>query len=114
MLLLCHSDIKYGACMSGALGMKLRLSIHKLMLLPLLKKSTALQGVLPHQAEPMVDRPVTGWVLAMGVLVAARLGRSAAEAQQFDLSHLQVSLPWQGGRALLACSHGLETLQKSH
>lgn len=50
-----------------------------------------LQGALPYQQEPIVDRPLTGWVLAMSVLVAARMGRSAAEAQRFDLSHLQVA-----------------------
>ena len=49
------------------------------------------QGTLPYQQEPIVERPLTGWVLAMGVLVAARLGRSAAEAQRFDLLHLQVA-----------------------
>ena len=49
-----------------------------------------LQAAVPYQQEPMVDRPLTGWVLAMSVLVAARLGRSAAEAQRFDLSQLQV------------------------
>lgn len=50
-----------------------------------------LQAVAPYQPEPTVDRPLTGWVLAMSVLVAARLGRSAAETQRFDLSHLQVT-----------------------
>lgn len=50
-----------------------------------------LQAVAPYQPAPTVDRPLTGWVLAMSVLVAARLGRSAAETQRFDLSHLQVT-----------------------
>lgn len=44
----------------------------------------------PEQLQPLAHWPVTGWVLAAGVLVAARLGRSAAEAQRFDLAHLQV------------------------
>ena len=48
------------------------------------------QAVAPEQLQPLVHSPVTGWVLAAGVLVAARLGRSAAEAQRFDLAHLQV------------------------
>ena len=48
------------------------------------------QAVAPEQLQPIMDRPFTGWVLAAGVLVAARLGRSAAEAQRFDLSHMQV------------------------
>ena len=48
------------------------------------------QAVAPEQLQPLIDRPFTGWVLAAGVLVAARLGRSAAEAQRFDLAHLQV------------------------
>ena len=48
------------------------------------------QAVAPEQLQPLMHRPVTGWVLAAGVLVAARLGRSAAEAQRFDLAHLQV------------------------
>jgi hypothetical protein len=33
---------------------------------------------------------VTGWVLAAGILLAARLGRSASEASRFDLPGLQV------------------------
>ena len=48
------------------------------------------QAVAPEQLQPIAHWPVTGWVLAAGVLVAARLGRTAAEAQRFDLAHLQV------------------------
>ena len=59
--------------------------------IPVKQKAVVLQGALPYRQEPMIDRPLTGWVLAMSVLVAARLGRSAAEAQRFDLSHLQVA-----------------------
>ena len=64
------------------------------------------QAVAPEQLQPLAHWPVTGWVLAAGVLVAARLGRSAAEAQRFDLAHLQVFphlLPFSNMWQNLAC-----------
>lgn len=43
--------------------------------------------------RPMPQAPLSGWVLATSVLLAARLARTSAEASRFDLDSLQVTTP---------------------
>lgn len=43
--------------------------------------------------RPMPQAPLSGWVLATSVLLAARLARTTAEANRFDLDSLQVTTP---------------------
>lgn len=48
---------------------------------------------------------MTGWVLAAGILLAARLGRGASEASRFDLSGLQVTCSLAGHANMHAENH---------
>ncbi len=58
----------------------------------LAQASEVMQGMLVEATPPAAppDRPLSGWVLAASVLVAARLGRAASDAAAFDMAHLQV------------------------
>ena len=63
---------------------------------PALQVPQLFQAMLDGAAAgpgPTGATAMTGWVLAAGILLAARLGRGASEASRFDMASLQVTCP---------------------
>lgn len=56
--------------------------------------------------RPLPQAPLSGFVLASSVLLAARLARKAAEGSQFDLDSLQVIQGMKG--PTISCSELLQ------